>query len=381
MKSSPLKIILSLSAVAVFLVLGAAIWLIQKYYPFKPSIERDGGTILVYELDEDNLPANYQPKDMAEAMRRRLDPTDRQNISVRPEGDTRMEIRIPRGADHEQRVEQTKELLTLAGVLEFRILANEDDDHVAIEAARRFFADCKNDPKLLEELKRRNEAGLPPSPPPAPDKNGFQTQKGSFTYSWIRMGYSYQFDFGLDNFAENEKDGHGNLTPRALQWEVAKRARKANEPFQFGLVGLGRSLIYSREVSLNRQKIGEKDKYEYFVLVRDFEDGMDNPGKYVDKASVGRNQAVYFDLTDHGGELMRDLTGRNIGRPMAIVLDGSILSAAKINDKIEKHGQITGHFTEDQRVRLVTILCGGSLPAKLKPRPVREEVVNPPKAR
>jgi len=51
MKSSPLKIILSLTTVVAFVVLGGAIWVFQKYYPFKPSIERDGGTILVYELD------------------------------------------------------------------------------------------------------------------------------------------------------------------------------------------------------------------------------------------------------------------------------------------------------------------------------------------
>src|SRR6266481_6304969 len=109
MKSSPLKIILSLTTVVAFVVLGGAILVIQKYYPFKPSIERDGGTILVYEIDEESLPAEYQPKEMAEAILRRVDPTDSHNVSVRPDGAQRMEIRILCGEGHEEHVEQIKE--------------------------------------------------------------------------------------------------------------------------------------------------------------------------------------------------------------------------------------------------------------------------------
>jgi SecD/SecF fusion protein len=364
MKSSPLKIILSLTTVGALVLFGGAIWVIKKYYPFKPSIERDGGTILVYELDEETLPAGYQPTEMAEAIRRRVDPTKTQNVSVRPDGDKRMEVRIPGGEGHEDRVEQIKEMLGVVGNLEFRILANEEDDEVAIEAAKQFFAESNNDPIMRDELNQRNMAGQPPGLP-APEKNGFLAKKGLFTYSWFEMGYRYRADLGFENV----------LTPQS---EQANGARKDNKPFQ--VVG-GGPLIYSREVATKRRETGEKKTYEYFVLARDLEEGMDNPGKYVDKASEGPNLEIYFHLADQGGDLMRDLTSRNIGRQMAVILDGQVMSSANIHDKIGNDGQITGQFTKDQVARMVTILREGCLPAKLKPRPVSEIEFEPPKNR
>jgi preprotein translocase subunit SecD len=379
MKSSPLKIVLSLVTVAIFVALGGAIWLIGKYYPFGTTIERNGGTILVYEVDEGSLPEDYKSTEMAEAIRRRIDPLKLDNVTVRPDGAKRIEIRIARGDDHAQRVEQIKEMLGLAGDLEFRILANEQDEKEVIEATKRYFADAKNDPKVGEELDRRNAAGQLPPSPPGPHKDGFDANKGIFKYSWLELGYGFRAEHGFDDAAETEEDAVGSPTLRAQQWHEAAEARKKNECFQ--QAGLGGPLFCSREVAPIRREAHGRKKYEYFVLTRDLEEGMENPGKYLDKAFVGVDQSIAFHLSEEGAELMGDLTSRNIGRQMAVILDGQVMSSANIQSKIGSDGQITGRFTKGQVARLVAILHAGALPARLKPMPVREEEVKPPKGR
>ena len=95
-----------------------------------------------------------------------------------------------------------------------------------------------------------------------------------------------------------------------------------------------------------------------------------------DKASGGT--AVTFDLDRNGAKLFGELTGAHIGKMLAIVLDGHVLSAPRINTRIEGHGIINGPpcgFTQQQATYLATTLNAGALPAKLADEPVSEEYV------
>jgi SecD/SecF fusion protein len=353
----------------------------------KLGVDLVGGTILVYEVDvskfpNGEMPSDYKPEQLIAALKRRIDPADLYNITIRPISKTRVEIIMPTGEANKtqeggqrvtpQRVEDVKKLIEEVGSLEFRILANEQDEANVIEAARQFFASAKDKGEIKADLDRRNKEGKVPPPPVPPDKAGFVTEKGQFTYSWLELGKSYRYDLGFDNAAQNDK-------LRGALWEQAAKARKDNEAFQTG--GRGGPLYYSREIPSDRIGMSEKErkekKYEYFVLVRDTLAGTDNPGKFVDRAGQDVNGNVTFGLKTQGGDLMGALTGTNIGRPMAIVLDSLVMSVANINDKITTSGQITGHFTPDQITRLVTILRSGALPASLKPVPVSENSMGP----
>src|SRR6185369_9928271 len=57
------------------------------------------------------------------------------------------------------------------------------------------------------------------------------------------------------------------------------------------------------------------------------------------------------------------LTGANINKPLAIVLDGRIVSAPNIHSRITDNGQIEGGFTQQQAQDLSTVLRSGALPA------------------
>lgn len=92
-------------------------------------------------------------------------------------------------------------------------------------------------------------------------------------------------------------------------------------------------------------------------------------GEELDTASAGFDQnnrpAVNFQLNASGGRKFGRVTGENIGRPFAIVLDSKVVSAPIIQSQIFNNGQITGNFSVQETQELSLILRAGALPAPL----------------
>jgi preprotein translocase subunit SecD len=80
------------------------------------------------------------------------------------------------------------------------------------------------------------------------------------------------------------------------------------------------------------------------------------------------NPAVSFTLNPDGGRRFEKVTGENIGKPLAIILDGKIQSAPNIQSRIpaESGGIIQGQFTIEAAEDLVVVLKAGALPAGIK---------------
>ena len=75
--------------------------------------------------------------------------------------------------------------------------------------------------------------------------------------------------------------------------------------------------------------------------------------------------AVGFTLNSSGAASFARVTGENIGRFLAIVLDKTVQSAPRINGRIAADGQIAGGFTQEEAQDLALILRSGALPATL----------------
>jgi preprotein translocase subunit SecD len=76
--------------------------------------------------------------------------------------------------------------------------------------------------------------------------------------------------------------------------------------------------------------------------------------------------AVEMTFNEHGTTVWRDFTSANVGKRVAIVLDGVVQSAPSIQGAIPSgQSEITGHFTADQAKRLQTVLQTGALPVTL----------------
>jgi preprotein translocase subunit SecD len=75
--------------------------------------------------------------------------------------------------------------------------------------------------------------------------------------------------------------------------------------------------------------------------------------------------AVSFSLNTDGARKFGKATGENIGRRLAIILDGRVQSAPVIEGRIFDEGRISGTFTQQEVQDLSLILRSGALPASL----------------
>ncbi|MDD5064371.1 MAG: protein translocase subunit SecD [Phycisphaerae bacterium] len=88
-------------------------------------------------------------------------------------------------------------------------------------------------------------------------------------------------------------------------------------------------------------------------------------------------RAIGFSFDEKGGRLFGEITGKNIDRPLCILLDGVAISAPNINSVIFTHGIIQGSFTQIQVVDMVNKLNAGSLPARLIEQPISVKTIGP----
>lgn len=81
---------------------------------------------------------------------------------------------------------------------------------------------------------------------------------------------------------------------------------------------------------------------------------------------------VNFTLSDRGTKEFDELAARNVGKQVAIVLDGVVQSAPTIQEaQFGGSGEITGSFTEREAKDLALVLRFGALPVELKPETVQ----------
>jgi SecD/SecF fusion protein len=108
-----------------------------------------------------------------------------------------------------------------------------------------------------------------------------------------------------------------------------------------------------------KDRQAQSDRVERVLVKKTPERGM--TGKYIKSAFVNYNQVsgtpeIDFVLNDAGALLFGDITRENIGRRLAIVLDGELYSAPVIQSEIGARGQITGNFDVKEALELANVL-------------------------
>jgi preprotein translocase subunit SecD len=93
-------------------------------------------------------------------------------------------------------------------------------------------------------------------------------------------------------------------------------------------------------------------------------------GRDLRDARAGQDQfgrpVVTFSLTPEGADIFGQETSANVGRNLAIILDGKVQSAPTIQSRITDNGQITGNFTNEEVEDLSLVLRSGALPAEIE---------------
>ena len=95
-------------------------------------------------------------------------------------------------------------------------------------------------------------------------------------------------------------------------------------------------------------------------------------GDLLTEAKVNIDQRFnepYVSITFNaaGAKLFEEITGANVKKRMAIILDGTVYSAPVIQERISGgNAQITGRFSMDEAKDLAIVLRAGALPAPIK---------------
>jgi len=162
------------------------------------------------------------------------------------------------------------------------------------------------------------------------------------------------------------------------------------------LWGVSEPQIYTAEVGEKRRLIvelaGIKDIKEAIKMIGetpllDFREAQEHPktenkeasyefiptiltGRYIKNAQVSFDDlgrpVVDIAFNDEGAKIFEELTGRNIGRPLAIFLDNEPIEIPVVKDKISGgKAQISGNFTPESARQLVERFNAGALPAPI----------------
>ena len=84
---------------------------------------------------------------------------------------------------------------------------------------------------------------------------------------------------------------------------------------------------------------------------------------------------VAFTFNAEGSKKFGQLTGSNLGKPLAIILDNTVQSAPTIQARITKDGRISGTFSPEEARSLAIVLKAGALPAPV--RVIEKKTIGP----
>ena len=126
----------------------------------------------------------------------------------------------------------------------------------------------------------------------------------------------------------------------------------------------GTEILYQRRVD---KETREERKVPFLVQKKAAITGRDVSTARV---SIDQNTSepyVSVDFNAAGARAFSELTDANVGKRLAIVLDGNVHSAPQIRERIPSgRAQITGGFSTDEATDLAIVLRAGALPAPVQ---------------
>jgi SecD/SecF fusion protein len=317
----------------------------------KLSQEIVGGINLIYEIDRSGESGTQERKAVAKdflvPLAKRLDPSGTKELLIRPIGEDQIEIVIP-DVDPAEKASIQK-TITSAGILQFKIVANANDHKDIIDAATA----QANSPNQNVRMNRDVEIT---------DKT---TNEKRIAGIWRPLGRGVEKD-GIKEIAGYQT---GDLIRNAYTGRILTPP-PFNKPNEFER-WVASQKIEKIDVLLALEKFG-----------RPYAEVSGADLKSAKKEVALGGYQVNFTMSVGGAQKMLNLTAAaqptstsDFKRRMAILLDGSVLSAPSLNSPIRDQGMIEGNFTEEDVEFLTSILNAGSLPGALSKEPISENTV------
>ncbi len=300
-----------------------------------------GGTNLVYDIVPDEDGQQIDAGSLASALNDRINPSGTKEITIRPRGESQIEITVPNVDEYE--LKQIKERLANAGQLEFRIVANTRD-HADIIA-----------------LAKQQAAGNAVAKPEVLNADG---ETVGLWYSVGREVEKIQGVFPLKTpvLGDTLRDTYTGKV-------IERPALNTDEDYALEH-WMERSGIKGVDVLMATELLGRPYSIVNGDDLASAQTGFEKNGQPI----------VEFRLNTQGASKMLAMTSRatpsgEFRRRMAIIMDKKVLSAPELRSSIAGSGQITGNFTKEEVDFIVTILRSGRLPATLSDEPASENRV------
>lgn len=258
-----------------------------------------------------------------EIIRNRIDRFGVTEPSIVKQGSNRIVVELP-GVDDEERV---RNLLRGTARLEFRTMANPSELQTSLRRIIDFY-----------------ETTLPPA---EGDTLGQETQINPFTDVFIPVGESVIFGYAAttdtaDVMEKLRREEVQRMLPRdtELMWAAQSERLQGSSSEYYTLLGVRKQVELTGEVITDASPA--------------FDPQTNQP-------------EVSMTMNREGARRWSILTGANIGRPVAIILDGYVYSYPTVRSQItEGRSSISGIGGLTEAEDLVNILLSGALPAPLE---------------
>src|SRR3989339_233966 len=345
----------------------------------KLGLDLKGGIRLVLEIDRSKLTDN-EKKDAInralEVIRNRVDQFGVAEPSIQKQGDDRIIVEMPGFFD----VERAKNLIGSTALLEFRMVREADEVGPALEA--------------LDRYRKKKRAGADTSAASQSEAAAAPAKSDTATV-----------DSALDVFAQAGQAADSGLTEEQKTAQQMEADIFRDKPFTSLLVkaaydiavpkkneakvrailddpGAQQALSNSIEFAWSAELEGEPgNEFRRLYLLKK---KPELTGSYLEDArastssgGMSAGQAVVnMELSSEGAGRFSRLTGANIDKRLAIVLDSRVYSAPVIRSKIPNgKAEITGMKDLAEARDLSIVLRAGALPAPMEI--IEERTVGP----
>jgi len=345
--------------------------------PRPPAFDRTGGFVLLYEVDvSTSQDADGVMERVIDAIVDRVDPRGDWGVVVRRHAENQVEIRLP--VPPEVRLRRNTYLEARRALVDANI-----NEHVLGKILDPFREED------LRNLKNANPDRVIEIEALVGASTAYEVVRGLDPADLMRLlRGAGTLEFRI---AVRASDAYG-VNPDALRRQLADRGPENTDSlvgrwfpindlkqWYTGMEDLARLQADPVAYFASRQNLvaAERNGVYYLLLYLTPDKSMTHEGDsgwavirtYETVDNLGR-KAVGFGLDGPGARRMNRLTGPNVGEPMAILLDGQVFSAPRINQAISENGIIQGNFTKRELDYLTNVLMTGSMEAKLSPDPV-----------
>jgi SecD/SecF fusion protein len=301
----------------------------------KLGLDLQGGMYLLLEVDKSKLGPAEAKNAVDQAMqiiRNRIDQFGVAEPSIQKQGESRILVQLPGLLDQGR----AKELIGQTALLEFKLVKTDEEQRAMFDRLDRYFA--------LKMAKV--EAGKA-----APD-----SLSRPLTSRFLTVAQGGESIVLAENVAAVDSMVNQVRADSTFQLDAAM-AWEAHESEREGRTGRALYVVTKEPLMQGKEVQSAQMRLDL---------DQQRPGA----------PGVSFTLTSRGGAMFADITGANVGRRLAIVLDNRVQSAPNIHERIPRgQGSITGNFTEEEAQNLSIVLRSGALPAPVTV--VEERTVGP----